>query len=279
MTVAEENKETNPTTEKQEQLPTQDESAVQQQQQQHDENELILIQDNAFTIKVHASGLEPFDLQVTSMELVQEINQMLMDKEETCHRTCFSLQLDGQPLDSFSELKTIEGLKDGSVFKVVDEPYNVRQVRLHVRHINDLIHSCDLIDNYNAVNCNSLSFVNELTAQDDNNNTIKPAEYILPANNSNLPLLPLHASAAVQQGKINVDDSVICPSENKKIQKHTKNNTFYKIFKFLTNNKTQKTHKHSNNINKTQQNSNHNPKNNNNNNKINQIMIIRISIV
>lgn len=84
------------------------------------ENELILIQDNAFSIKISVPGLDPFDLQVTSMELVQEINQMLMDKEETCHRTCFSLQLDGVTLDNFSELKSIEGLKDGSVVKLVE---------------------------------------------------------------------------------------------------------------------------------------------------------------
>jgi protein TIF31 len=175
-----------------------------QQQQTSDENELILIQDNAFTVKLQVSGMEPFDLQVTSMELVQEINQMLMDKEETCHRTCFSLQLDGQTLDSFSELKTVENLKEGSVIKLVDEPYTVRQVRLHVRHINDLVHSIDLIDNYNATNCNSLTYVNELTANleasDNNNNTsVKPSDYIVPASPSsaNLPILPLHSTAAL----------------------------------------------------------------------------------
>ena len=54
------------------------------------------------------------------MELVQEIHQMLMDKEETCHRTCFSLQLDGVTLDNFNELKNIEGLKDGSILKLVE---------------------------------------------------------------------------------------------------------------------------------------------------------------
>jgi protein TIF31 len=133
-----------------------------------EENELILIQDNAFTVKIHVSGIEPFDLQVTSMELVQEIHQMLMDKEETCHRTCFSLQLDGVALDNFSELKSIEGLKDGSVIRLVDEPYTVREVRLHVRHINDLMHSIDPIDNFNAINCNSLTYVNDITIGENN---------------------------------------------------------------------------------------------------------------
>jgi len=58
--------------------------------------------------------------QVSSMELVQEIYQILIDKEETCHRTCFSLQLDGTTLDNFAELKNVEGLKEGSVLKVVE---------------------------------------------------------------------------------------------------------------------------------------------------------------
>ncbi len=43
-----------------------------------EENELILIQDNAFTIKIQVPGLDPFDLQVTSMELVQEISMNLI---------------------------------------------------------------------------------------------------------------------------------------------------------------------------------------------------------
>ena len=67
---------------------------------------------------MYAPGLEPFDIQVSSMELVQEIHQLLMDREDTCHRTCFSLQLDGNTLDNFAELKTIEGLKDGSIIRV-----------------------------------------------------------------------------------------------------------------------------------------------------------------
>lgn len=52
--------------------------------------------------------------------MVQEIHQVLMDREDTCHRTCFSLQLDGNVLDNFAELKTIEGLQEGSLLKVVE---------------------------------------------------------------------------------------------------------------------------------------------------------------
>ena len=123
------------------------------------------------------------------------MNLNYQDKEETCHRTCFSLQLDGQTLDAFSELKSVSGLKEGSVIKLVDEPYTVRQVRLHVRHVNDLMHSIDPADNYNAINCNSLTYVNELSGLADSNNNnndmVKPFDFVLPGSAS-LPLLPLH---------------------------------------------------------------------------------------
>ena len=44
--------------------------------------------------------------------MVQEIHQVLMDREDTCHRTCFSLHLDGNMLDHFSELRSVEGLQE-----------------------------------------------------------------------------------------------------------------------------------------------------------------------
>lgn len=170
-------------------------------------DELVLVQDNTFRLKIQVPGVEPFDLQVTSMELVQEIHQMLMDKEETCHRTCFSLQLDGQSLDKFSELKTYEGCQDGAVIKLVEEPYTVREVRVHVRHVNDLIHSIDPIDNFNGTNCNSLSYVNDVTngdiskakaesvQQKSEDKDYLPPDYILP-NAKDVPIMPLHLNGS-----------------------------------------------------------------------------------
>lgn len=100
------------------------------------------------------------------MELVQEIHHLLMDREDTCHRTCFSLQLNGITLDNFTELKNIEGLKEGSVIKVVEEPYTVREARIHLRHVRDLLKSLDSSDAYNGVDLNSLSFVNTISQSD-----------------------------------------------------------------------------------------------------------------
>lgn len=100
------------------------------------------------------------------MELVQEIHHLLMDREDTCHRTCFSLQLNGVTLDNFAELKNIDGLADNSVIKVVEEAYTVREARIHVRHVRDLLKSLDPVDAYNGIECNSLSFLTTVAQGD-----------------------------------------------------------------------------------------------------------------
>ncbi|KAK9882067.1 hypothetical protein WA026_018916 [Henosepilachna vigintioctopunctata] len=126
----------------------------------------VYIQDVGFSVKIVAPGAEPFEIQVSSMELVQEIHQLLMDREDTCHRTCFSLQLEGNTLDNFAELKNIEGLKENSNIKVVEEPYTMREARIHIRHVRDLLKSLGPADSYNGVECSSLSFLNTVTQGD-----------------------------------------------------------------------------------------------------------------
>ena len=53
------------------------------------------------------------------------------------------------------------------------EQYTVREVRIHVRHINELIHSCDPIDLYSGNNGYSLCLVNDITNGDISTNTGK----------------------------------------------------------------------------------------------------------
>lgn len=129
-----------------------------------DESDLMeIIQDVGFTVQIISPGIEPLSIQVSSMELVQEIHQLLMDREDTCHRTCFSLQLDGVTLDNFAELKNIDGLQEGSIIKVAEEPYTMREARIHVRHVRDLLKSMDPADAYNGVDCSSLTFLHTIT--------------------------------------------------------------------------------------------------------------------
>ncbi|XP_022255946.1 clustered mitochondria protein homolog [Limulus polyphemus] len=193
-------KDTNGVTEKSESLIKLEDNSKQEQ-------EFVFIQDTGFTVKIAAPGLEPFDVQVSSAELVQEIHQLLMDREDTCHRTCFSLQLDGITLDNFAELKNIEGLKEGSVIKVVEEPYTMREARIHVRHVRDLLKSLDPADAYNGVDCSSLSFLNVVTQGDilekkksrPDSVDCTPPDYIMPGSKER-PLVPHQPQAKEQKG-------------------------------------------------------------------------------
>uniref|UniRef100_A0A4Y0BKA2 Clustered mitochondria protein homolog n=1 Tax=Anopheles funestus TaxID=62324 RepID=A0A4Y0BKA2_ANOFN len=163
-----------------------------------DDDVMKLMQETGFTVQVLSPGVEPLSIQVSSMELVQEIHQLLMDREDTCHRTCFSLQLDGRTLDNFAELKNIDGLQEGSVIRVVEEPYTMREARIHVRHVRDLLKSLDPADAYNGVDCSSLTFLHTITMGDimekkktrQESVDCTPPDFIMPGAKAR-PLLPL----------------------------------------------------------------------------------------
>ncbi|XP_016130496.1 clustered mitochondria protein homolog [Sinocyclocheilus grahami] len=162
-------------------------------------------EDAGFTVKIQAPGTEPTDFQVSPLAMVQEIKQVLMDREETCRRTCFSLQLNGVTLDNFTHLRSIPGLQEGSILRVVEEPYTVREVRIHLRHIRDLLKSLDLTDGYNGVEGSSPSFLSCVTEECMEENSkpkrrgdglkqmsCSPPDHILPGSKMCLlvPLLP-----------------------------------------------------------------------------------------
>lgn len=172
-----------------------------------DSDVLEIMQDVGFTVQVLSPGVEPLSIQVSSMELVQEIHQLLMDREDTCHRTCFSLQLDNVTLDNFAELKNIEGLKEGSTIKVVEEPYTMREARIHVRHVRDLLKSMDPADAYNGVDCSSLTFLHTITQGDllekkktrPDSVDCTPPDFIMPGAKDR-PILPIQPGAKNQKG-------------------------------------------------------------------------------
>ncbi len=50
--------------------------------------------------------------------------------------------------------------------QVVEEPYTMREARIHIRHVRDLLKSLDPADAYNGVDCSSLAFLNTVTQGD-----------------------------------------------------------------------------------------------------------------
>lgn len=102
----------------------------------------------------------------------------------------------------------------------------MREARIHVRHVRDILKSLEMADAYNGVDCNSLSFLNVVTQGDllgmichyTNYSSVKylfvfvekkktrsesvdctPPDYIMP-NNKDRPLLPLHPTSKDLKG-------------------------------------------------------------------------------
>uniref|UniRef100_A0A671X2B0 Clustered mitochondria protein homolog n=1 Tax=Sparus aurata TaxID=8175 RepID=A0A671X2B0_SPAAU len=169
-------------------------------------SDIVDLQETGFTVRIQPPGTESFELQVSGQLLVAELHQVLMEHEVTCHRTCFSLQLGGTALDSLTELRSIQGIQDGALIKVVEDSYSVRDARLHLRHVRDLLRSLDPADAFNGVNCSSLSYLTFYTRGNKGNvapslpphigaflSVILPPEYILPGCKDRLltPLQPV----------------------------------------------------------------------------------------
>uniref|UniRef100_A0A665TT55 Clustered mitochondria (cluA/CLU1) homolog b n=1 Tax=Echeneis naucrates TaxID=173247 RepID=A0A665TT55_ECHNA len=164
--------------------------------------DIVDMQEIGFIVKIQPPGVESFELQVSGQMLVAELHQVLMDHEITCHRTCFSLQLGGTTLDRLTELRSISGIQDGALIKLVEDSYSVRDARLHLRHVCDLLRSLDPTDAYNGVNGSSLSYLTFYTRGDKDCESVKkrasekesvdcsPPDYVLPGCKDR-PLTPL----------------------------------------------------------------------------------------
>ena len=74
--------------------------------------------------------MNPF--QFSPQDNVQDMRQVVLDRPESCYKTCFSLQLDGMRLDDFAELHMIEGLKDGVTIKAVSYTHLTLPTKLEV---------------------------------------------------------------------------------------------------------------------------------------------------
>ncbi|XP_058484297.1 clustered mitochondria protein homolog [Solea solea] len=168
-----------------------------------DVRDLIDLQETEFTVRIQPPGTESFELQVTGQMLVAELHQVLMDHEVTCHRTCFSLQLGGAVLDKLTEVCSVQGIQDGVQIKLVEDCYSVRDARLHLQHVCDLLRSLDPADAYNGMNGHSLSYLSFYTRGDQDSDSLRkrrlsekesidfrPPENILPGCKDR-PLTPL----------------------------------------------------------------------------------------
>jgi len=96
--------------------------------------------------------------------MVQELYHMLLERDSTCQRTCFRIYYEGKPLAHFTEMRNVPNIKSRAVFTVVEEPYNLREARIHVRHLREMLRCLDRVDALVGMDCQSVTCFPAITA-------------------------------------------------------------------------------------------------------------------
>merc|ERR1712000_507729 len=105
-----------------------------------------------------SSDQKTVEVQVSPQEIVQELHLILQTEyNETCHRTCFSLHFNGERLDNYAEIGNIDGLENGSILIVVEEPYTLKEAKNHIKHLRHLIRNLDIYDALHGYELQSFS--------------------------------------------------------------------------------------------------------------------------
>merc|ERR1712087_83627 len=108
------------------------------------------------------SDPKKLEIQVSLNEIIQELHSILQTEyPETCHRTNFSLYFNNNKLDGFSEIGSIEDIKDQSCLYIIEEPYNLKEAKFHIKHIRQLLRSVDGFDANRGLESQSFSFVSD----------------------------------------------------------------------------------------------------------------------
>eukprot|EP01127_Copromyxa_protea_P005232 TRINITY_DN1513_c2_g1_i1.p1 TRINITY_DN1513_c2_g1~~TRINITY_DN1513_c2_g1_i1.p1 ORF type:complete len:1243 (-),score=410.37 TRINITY_DN1513_c2_g1_i1:1503-5231(-) len=79
-------------------------------------------------------------LQVTLSDTVQDLRNYLYETVETGYITSYHFELEGTAVSDFVELSELVplGLKDESIIRVIEDPYDERSARVHLRRLREL---------------------------------------------------------------------------------------------------------------------------------------------
>ncbi|CAJ0580592.1 unnamed protein product, partial [Mesorhabditis spiculigera] len=141
-------------------------------------------------VKVVSVNNDTFDLQLKSGELFNEIVQVLLERDSTCHRTCFGMYLEDENggskrVDAFSELGSVAPGVTSMKVSIVPENYSVREVKIHLNHIRDILRCGSGRFNYDAYHSQegqSPSYVQTLQLFSERAKDVinRPPDFLLP---------------------------------------------------------------------------------------------------
>ncbi|CZR54415.1 probable Protein TIF31 homolog [Phialocephala subalpina] len=121
-----------------------------------------------FPLTVHLPH-DPKTMQVmvSSQEAIHDIRQSIIETPGTFQYSCFHLEHKGERINDFIQISEVKDLTPESEIKLVEDPYNEKEARLHVVRVRELIGAAgDRTDTLHGI-LSGLSLHDSVTATEE----------------------------------------------------------------------------------------------------------------
>ncbi|KAI5863186.1 clustered mitochondria-domain-containing protein [Durotheca rogersii] len=147
------------------------------------------IADALFPLTIHLPR-EPnkIHVMVSPQEQVHELRQSIIELPAAFQYSCFHLEHAGERINDFVQVSDVKGLGPEAEIRLVEDPYNEKEARIHVIRIRDLVGAAgDRTDTLHGV-LPGISLFDAVTAsaKDTDNVQASAYEFDAPANPSTL---------------------------------------------------------------------------------------------
>ncbi|KAJ2557094.1 Intracellular distribution of mitochondria [Coemansia sp. RSA 1933] len=99
----------------------------------------LLPEEQPYRLTITTPNGATIPIVATAQETIQDLKQVVSETPATIEYSCFYLALDGQRLNDYAELGSIDALQKDAQLVVVEDQYTEREARLHVSRLRDLL--------------------------------------------------------------------------------------------------------------------------------------------
>ncbi|CAI8049028.1 Clustered mitochondria protein homolog [Geodia barretti] len=108
----------------------------------------------------------PVEVVMSTRDTVHDLSQLLLERPESCYRTCTSAWHRKRRLDDFSELGMVEELQGGDLVELMEEPYTQKDIRIHLQRLRELLTVSPFQQSLTNADGMTLSLLSAITLRD-----------------------------------------------------------------------------------------------------------------
>ncbi|KAI1212248.1 clustered mitochondria-domain-containing protein [Annulohypoxylon truncatum] len=129
-------------------------------------------------------------VMVSPQEQVHELRQSIIELPSAFQYSCFHLEHAGERINDFVQISDVKGLGPEAEIRLVEDPYNEKEARIHVIRIRDLVGAAgDRTDTLQGV-MPGVSLFDSVTTRAKDNDNVQASAYDFDAPANPLALIP-----------------------------------------------------------------------------------------